>query len=241
MNEPMNDQSNASLPPTPGGMAGWFSVWMSALTKPNEQTFAQLAKSSEAKSTTAFIWVFIGSLVSFFLSSLVQGAAMGQLMQQYGLNAQSGGIGTRLITIICGAPITAVIAVIVFAIMVGIVQFLAKMFGGRGTFDQLAYVLAAISTPFSLISGVLGLLSAIPYIGLCFSIVTLLLGLYVLVLDVMAVKAVNEFGWGQAAGSLLLPFLLLCCCLSVGVIGILQALGPRIRDTFNQINNGLTP
>jgi len=241
MNEPVNDQPNDPMQPTPSGMAGWFSIWMSAVTKPNEQTFAQLANSSEAKLSTAFIWVFIGSLVSFFLNSLVQGAGLGQLMQQYGLDTQTAGFGRQLITAICGAPVAAVIAVIMFAIGVGIIQFLARMLGGRGTFEQLAYVFAAISTPFSLISGVLGLLSAIPYVGLCFSVVTLLLALYVIVLEVMAVKAVNQFGLGPAAGAVLLPFILICCCLSVGVIGIIQVLGPQISDTFNQINNGLIP
>jgi hypothetical protein len=115
------------------------------------------------------------------------------------------------------------------------------MFGGKGTFDQLAYVLAAISTPFTIISGILTLFSAIPFVGLCFSIVSIIAGLYVLVLEVMAVKGVNQFGWGQAAGSLLLPFIVLCCCLSVGVIGVLQVLGPRISEIFNQINNNLVP
>ena len=239
----MNHQMNAPTPAAPSGMASWFSVWMAAVTKPNEQTFVDMANSGNAKATTAYIWVFIGSLVSFFLASLVQGAAMRQMMQQYGASGQfgGGGIGVRLITAVCGAPIAAVISVIVFAIVVGIVQFLAKMFGGTGTFDQLAYALAAISTPFALISGVLSLLSAIPFIGLCFGIVSLIAGLYILVLEVIAVKGVNQFGWGQAAGSLLLPFIVLCCCLSVGVIGVLRILGPRISEVFNQINNSLTP
>jgi len=236
----MDEQSNAPMPAAPSGMAGWFSVWMAAVTKPNEQTFAYMANSGEAKATTAYIWVFIGSLVSFFLGSLVQGAATKQLMQQFG-NGQfsGGGIGSRFITAICGAPIAAVISVIVFAVVVAIVQFLAKMFGGKGTFDQLAYTLAAISTPFALISGVLTLLSAIPFVGLCFSVVSLVAGLYVLVLEVMAVKGVNQFGWGQALGSLLVPFIVLCCCLSVGVFGIMSALGPRVNEIFNQINNNL--
>jgi len=239
----MDEQSNAPMPTAPSGMAGWFSVWMTAVTKPNEQTFADMANSGNAKATTAYIWVFIGSLVSFFFASLVQGAAMRQLMQQSGMGNQfnSGGIGTKLITAICGAPIAAVISVVVFAVVVAIVQALAKMFGGKGTFDQLAYTLAAISTPFALITGVLTLLSAIPFVGLCFSIVSLVAGLYVLVLEVMAVKGVNQFGWGEAAGSLLVPFIVLCCCLSVGVIGIMRVLAPRISEIFNQINNSLAP
>jgi len=228
------------MPAAPSGMAGWFSVWMAAVTKPNEQTFVDMANSGNAKATTAYIWVFIGSLVSFFFASLVQGAAMRQMMQQYGMNGQAGGgIGTKLITAICGAPIAAVISVVVFAIVVAIVQFLAKMFGGKGTFDQMAYAFAAISTPFALISGVLTLLSAIPFVGLCFTVVSIVAGLYVLVLEVIAVKAVNQFGWGQALGSLLTPIIVLCCCLSVGVFGIMRALGPSISDTFNQINNNL--
>lgn len=242
MEDHMDEQPNVQMPDAPSGMAGWFSVWMTAVTKPNEQTFIDMANSGNAKATTAYIWVFIGSLVSFFLASLVQGAAVRQLMQQYGGSSSlGGGIGTRLITAVCGAPIIAVISVVVFAVVVAIVQFLAKMFGGKGTFDQLAYTLAAISTPFAFISGVLTLLSAIPFVGLCFSVVSLVAGIYVLVLEVIAVKGVNQFGWGQAAGSLLLPFVLLCCCLSVGVFGIMSMLGPKISETFNQINNGLIP
>lgn len=245
MEEPMNEQSNAPLSPMPGGSTPVYQVWMDALTKPNEQTYAMMAASPNAKSTTAFLWVFIGSLVSFFFASLVQGAMMRQLIQQYGGSDQfqfgAGGIGNRLITIVCGAPIAAVISVIFFAALVGIVQFLARMFGGKGTFDQLAYTFAAITTPFAFVSGVLTLLSAIPYVGLCFGIVSLIAGLYVIVLQVMAVKGVNQFGWGEAAGSLLLPFIVLCCCLSVGVIGIMRALGPAINDTFNSINQSLTP
>jgi len=238
----MDEQSNAPMSAEPAGIMGWVSVWMAAVTKPNEQTFVEMANSGNAKATTAYIWVFISSLVSFFFASLVQGAAMRQIMQQYDMAGQVGGsIGTTLITAICGAPIAAVISVVVFAVVVAIVQFLAKMFGGKGTFDQLAYALAAISTPFALISGVLTLLSAIPLVGLCFSVVSLVAGLYVLVLQVIAVKAVNQFGWGQAAGSLLLPFVVLCCCLSVGVFSIMGMLGPQISETFNQINNNLAP
>jgi hypothetical protein len=57
----------------------------------------------------------------------------------------------------------------------------------------------------------------------------------------MAVKGVNRFGWGQALGSYFLPFLVLFCCLSLGVIAALRALGPGISDIFNSIQQSLTP
>jgi hypothetical protein len=232
----MSEQMNAPMLP-PSGVSAWVSVWRDAVTRPSDQTFARLAQSPNAKSTTAFLWVFLGSLVNFFLASLVQGAAMRQMMQNsdFGLEGFPATVGGGLVSAICGAPIAALIQVILFAAVVGIVQLLAKMFGGRGTFDQLAYAIAAIVTPFYLVSGVLTLLSAIPYAVYCFGIVGFLLALYVLVLEVMAVKGVNQFGWGQAIGSLLVPVFVLACCLSLAVIGILQVLAPQITDIFNSI------
>src|SRR5215510_8663835 len=117
MEEPMNEQSNAPLSPMPSGSTPIYQVWLDALTKPNEQTYAMMAASPNAKSTTAFLWVFIGSLVNSFFASLVQGAIMRQFMQQYGGSDQFqfGGTGASgtLIRVICGAPIAAVISVVI--------------------------------------------------------------------------------------------------------------------------------
>jgi len=204
----MSEQMNAPMLPPPAGVSAWLSTWREAITKPSEQTFARIASSPQAKSTTALLWVFLGSLLNFFLASLVQGALVRQMLQNsdLGVNQFGGGLAGGLVTAICGAPIAAIISTVVFAIFVGVVQLVAKMFGGLGTFDQLAYAIAAIVTPFYLVSGFLALLGAIPYVGLCFGLLGLIAGLYVLALEVMAVKGVNQFGWGQAAASLLLPF-----------------------------------
>lgn len=230
----MNEQTNAPMLPPPSGVAEWFSVWRDAVTKPSEQTFARIAQSPNVKLTTALLWIFLGSLVNFLLVSLVQGQMTRQMMQNLGMEGvpdTSGG----LITAICGAPVAALISTVLTVLMIGVVQLIAKMFGGRGTFEQLAYAIAAILAPFSLISGILTLLTAIPYAGACFGIVGLVVGIYALVLEIMAVKGVNQFGWGQAIASLLLPVFVLVCCLTVGVVAILQALGPRISDMFQSL------
>ncbi len=229
----MSEQTNAPMLPPPSGVSEWISVWREAITKPSDQTFARIALSPNAKLTTAFLWIFLGSLVSAFLSSLVQGQVTRQMMQNFGIEGLPQTTGNTLLTAICGAPIGAVISVLMFALVTGIVQVLAKMFGGRGTFEQLAYAFAAIATPFSLISGVLALLSAIPWVGACFGVLGFLAGLYVLVLEVMAVKGVNQFGWGQALGSCAVPFLVLFCCFAVGLIALVRVLGPGVTDFFN--------
>jgi hypothetical protein len=231
LEEWMNEPSNAPMLPPPSGVSGWVSVWRDALTRPSEQTFARIAQSPNAKLTTAFLWIFLGSLVSSLLAIPAQSQLMEQMMRSMNLEGQ--GIPTAgggLMTAICGAPVGALISVVMFAIVVGIVQLLARMFGGRGTFDQLAYAIAAIVTPFYLVSGVLGLLSAIPAVGFCFGLLGLAAAIYVLVLEVMAVKGVNQFGWGQALASMLLPVIAIACCCSVAVAAMFQALGPEFWE-----------
>jgi hypothetical protein len=233
----MNEPTNAPMLPPPSGVSEWVSVWRDALTRPSDQTFSRIAQSPNAKLTTAFLWVFLGSLVGSLLALPAQGVWMRQMMQNSGLDGQGfpNAAGGGLMGVICGAPIGAVLSVVVFAIVVGVVQLLAKMFGGRGTFDQLAYAIAAIVAPFYLVSGVLGLLSAIPYAGFCFGILGFLAGLYVLVLEVMAVKGVNQFDWWKAVASMLLPVFAIACCIAVAVAGILSMLGPQVNDIFNSI------
>ncbi|NCQ35776.1 hypothetical protein GW813_12060, partial [bacterium] len=89
--------------------------------------------------------------------------------------------------------------------------WVAKLFKGTGSYSQLVYAAAAFTAPLMLISGAISALSLIltPYIVLCFSILSIGLGIYALVLWVVAVKGVNGFGWGEAVGSVFLPGLVI--------------------------------
>jgi hypothetical protein len=93
--------------------------------------------------------------------------------------------------------------------------------------------------PFTLVSSLLTPFSGIPVVGICTGLASILFGLYALVLEIMAVKGVNKFGWGEAIGSLFLPGIVLVCCLSIFTIAALRLLGPAIGDTFSSINNSL--
>lgn len=83
MNEPTN---TPMIPPAPEP-SRWGPVWIRALTQPREQTYAALATSPSAKASTGYLWYFVGSLVQILLASLVQGALMGQMLQQFGADA----------------------------------------------------------------------------------------------------------------------------------------------------------
>ncbi len=234
----MNDFDNTPIMPsssgTPGPM-GWIQTWIKAITQPNERSFVEIINSPEATQKTAFIWVFIAGTVAGLTQavvntiSLATGAAsplssipgLEQYFPSGGGNTDITTLATTLFTGICSAPIAGLVSILFFALGIAIIQWIAKLFGGTGSFEKLAYAFAAISTPMALISVVLSFIAVIPYVGFCGSILSFGLAIYSFYLQVTATKAVNNFGWGQAAGSVLIPlavvFLFLCCCAVIGI------------------------
>jgi len=244
----MNEQSNAPMSSESAqsaGFAGWFSTWMTAVTKPNEQTFATLAEHSDAMSVNrAFIWIFLAGAISALINGVFRAILewAGFSPQSPGLADMLGGaergIAFTLGVTICISPIAAAFSVLGFAIGVGIIQWVAGMFKGTGTYSKLAYTMAAVSVPITLLSSILTPFSSMQYVNICTGLISLIVGIYALVLEVMAVKGVNKFGWGQAAGSVFLPGLVLACC-AVVVIGGMASLGSRVNDSFNSISTSV--
>jgi hypothetical protein len=249
----MSEQLNAPMPAPPApGAAGWLPVWIKAVTQPKEQTFVDITESPDATQKTAFLWVFIAGTISAIVGGLLRALVSAIGFQQQlaipGLEeyqnlggVDAGTIGTSLVFTICGSPLAGLLSVLFFAIGVAIVQWIAKLFGGTGTFEKLAYAMAAITVPFTLVSMVLAPFSSIPILGICTGLLSLGLGVYALVLQITAVKGVNHFGWGPAVGAVLLPgfvLFLICACV---IAASLMALGPVIGDVFQQINQSLGP
>jgi len=247
----MNNPMNVPVSPEPyrsAGISGWFSTWMTAVTKRSEQTYAAMAEHPDAAtSTRAFTWIFLAGTVSALISGIFQAIltlagfapAMPELNDLFG--SAQGGIAFSLGFSICFSPIAGALAVLFFAIGVGLVQWIATRFGGVGTFSRLAYPMAAISVPFTLVSSVLTPFSSIPYLGICAGLLSLFLAIYAIVLQITAVKGVNRFGWGQAIGSFFLPTVILLCCalLPIGVIAAMRLMGPQIGNTFSSISSSL--
>jgi hypothetical protein len=237
--------SNSPVMQPASGAAGWLPTWIKAVTKPNEQTFIEITSSPEASSKTAFIWVFIAGTLSGLITGLIQMALLAAGVQSQGFgqfsSAAGRGIGASLGIAICGAPVYGLLSVIGLAIGVAIMQWIAKLFGGTGSFEKLAYGLAAITVPVTLVTMFLTPLSAVPYLGICTGLLSAGIGLYALFLQITAVKAVNGFGWGPAIGTVLLPIVviaLVCGC----IVGVGMAiLGPKIAEIFRQIQQGITP
>lgn len=221
----------------------FVTIWLNALTKPRESTYAAIAGSPKAKAMTGYLWVFASSIIASLVALIVQGATIRSRLAESGVgsNQLGGGLGSVAVTLLCGTPIVAILGTVLFAVGTALVQWIAKMFGGKGTNDQLAYTLASISAPYALASSILVLLSAIPYVGICFNAVLAVAGVYAFVLQVLAVKAVNQFGLGPAIGSLVIPGLaiLLVCCCAVAIVASLT--GAALGNVFSTINQSLMP
>jgi len=238
--------SNTPLMDSPPGPAGWLPVWIKAVSQPNEQTFIAITEQPDATSRTAFIWVFIAGTISGIVQSILRTIILAtggvpqmpipglEQFSQQPVGGDASSIGISLVTGLCLSPVAGLISILFFAIFTAITQWVAKLFGGSGTFEKLAYGLAAVTVPFTLVSSVLTLVSAIPYVNICTGILSFGLGIYALVLEIMAVKAVNRFGWGAATGSILLPAFAIaffCACLIVAGAALLA---PVIGNVFGQ-------
>jgi len=234
----MSEFPNEPVVPESDQPMSMMDTWMAAITKPNEDTFARIVAQPGASSSKAFLWVFVASLITSFASAIAQTVGFAGRMESIRLpvgGASPFGFGT----IICGAPIGAVFAVLFFAISVALIQWVAKLFGGTGTFDKLAYAFSAVYMPYSVIAAVLTLLGIIPFVGILTGLIGLALFIYTIVLGVLAVKAVNGLDTGKAVGAVILPglaiFLIICCCAIIAGV----AMGTVFNEVFNSINQSL--
>ena len=233
--------SNTPIMESKPGPAGWLAIWIKAVTQPNEQTFVELTEHPDVSSRTAYIWVFIAGTISGIIQAIATTIRLAsgvsspfqQIpgMEQYFPQSAGGGVGISLVGGLCASPLIGLLTVLLFALFVAVIQWIAKLFGGTGTYEKMLYAFAAITVPITIVSSLFILLSVIPFVGICTGLISFGLSIYVLVLQVMAVKAVNRFGWGQAAGSVFIPgcvIFILCACV---VFGGVMFLVPLIRDT----------
>jgi hypothetical protein len=244
----MSEYSNEPMVPGRGPEMSLIDTWIDAFTKPSEGTFARIAAQPGASVSKAFLWVFVASLLTTLVSLVAQSVGMGGQMESLRQllppeiasqlpvgAAPSMGIGA----IVCGVPLGALFAVLGFAIATGLIQWVAKLFGGTGTYDKLAYTFSAITVPYSIAAAVLALLGMIPLVGILTGLISFALWIYLIILEVLAVKAVNRLDTGKSVGAVLLPvvtiILLVCCC----VVGVLALMGPVIGNVFDSINQSL--
>jgi len=231
---------------TPAQPLPFLQAMAKAITGPNTVNFRALAQNPKATAGQGFLWIAIGSAISSLISGVLfaifpnnplQSGPLIDLFNQYsGIEIPrtynvAPSIFSVLTTLICGIPLGVVVAVIVTAILAGLIHLMASLLGGHGDYGKLVYMLALVQVPFGLIGSIL---TPIPYLG-CLSF---LIGLYALVLEVLAIEGVYLFGVAKAALTLLIPVIVICLVLTCLLVGIISIFGIAIRDAFQNMPQG---
>jgi len=120
---------------------------------------------------------------------LVLGPSANPLLSSLGAGAPT--LPGTVNGLLFGVPIQTVVIVVAVTVLMGVTQLLARVLGGRGSFPQLFYAFAAFFTPLTLFSS---LVSSLPLVGLF----VIVIGLYGLALNVVAIKTVHQLSTGRA-------------------------------------------
>lgn len=198
----------------------WPNIWGTALTQPNETAYAALAQ--HAKASTAYLWLFGSQIVSFALLVLIGSLTSSNVMEN---------LGAGLVPLICIAPFAGLFTALMAIIGVALVNWIARLLGGSGSFEPQIYLSSAWSAPLAVVNGVLTL---IPFIG---PLVGSALSFYALYLNILTVKVVHRLSWGKSVAAVLLPAIGLVLVLCVCIIGILMLLGPVTGEVFSEIQS----
>lgn len=209
----------SEIPPTPPSynpppastfdLNEWLTIWRKALTQPSAATFEELERHPLVTMQNALIWDAIAGFIGGLLGGLIAAAT------------QDAGVGSILIGAVGGA-LFGVLGLLIYAL---IVNAISKAQGGTGTFEIQVALLGTFIPPLLLISA---LLSQVPILG---GIIGFALALYQMYLYIVATQAAQNITMGKAAIAVLLPGLLVLCCIVVFAFGLATLIIPWATTT----------
>lgn len=211
-------------PPVTQEPLAWYDVWVEVLTRPSRESFRRILADPTAGPARAFAWVAAVGLIV----GLVQVGLAGYLGISPLSELANGGLATGAICFGIAAPLGPVIGL---ALSAAILHGIARLLKGRGSFRDMAYCLGAVQAPVSAIAALTWLASLAasgggeslasgefqPVLTLCLAPFSLAILVYAIVLEALAVSAVEKFGAGKAVLVLLIPVIigiLLGACLA---------------------------
>lgn len=217
----------------PDRSVGWSQVWIQAYTRPSVETYQRLLADPNASPKRAYLWsvasVFVGYGI-FILITLIFPSEF-----RFGEFVDSRPwefFGSATILMACCLPLVIVMGLIRLMISAALTQLVARLLGGDGSYSQLVYLFGAIDAPMSLLSHTL---SAIPF-AIC---LTFLPDIYAIVLRIIAVKTVNNFGYVKATFAYLAFPLLVTIMVICLIVVFVVVMAPEIDALFNDIINSV--
>ena len=213
------------------------NTWVKAATSPNEEAYQQIANDPGASFGKSALWIFLAGMVGSFISGLVSyirytvfGVSDMNLFGEYGEYFRDFTAFQPSVTgVITGTLLGGIASIIAALITVGFIYIVSRVLGGTGSYENLFNTMAAYQVPIGVVTAVV---SAIPVLN-CLSI---FIGIYGIVLGVIANKVVMGYDMGKAViATVVIPIVvvgILCICVFVIV-------GPAIYAVFQNIADGL--
>jgi len=227
----MTDPIDPSPPSAvPAQSLSTLQVWITAITKPSVIAYRNLMSPSAHKSNPylPYLWVVIAAMITYGITSCVTSSQITSQARDGGDLASVGGA-------ILSGQLAVIFAIPSLILTAGVAQEMAQNWGGKGSYRQLVYLVAAFSAPLTIIAGVVGV---IPWLG---PILRAGILLYGFILTLIAVKAVNDFGWVEAFISSLAGNVINILLIGCATIVVLIILGPAVGNSFIDIISTFEP
>ena len=205
----------------------WYEIWWDVWRHPGTDVFRRLLQEPGADYNRGFKWVALMAVIFAVLNSLISG-----IFPQRIASAASSGMITSLV---CGVIVAPIVAVIAITIMAGIYHWIAKLFGGNGEWGQLVFCFSVVLAPSYLLTalfrplyrtdlgslfsqGTSALAQQMSSLFFCLVLPSLALSIYSVVLNICAIKAVENIDTGRSILTYFIPVIvaiLLAACVSV--------------------------
>ena len=164
------------------GAMTWWEIWWLVIVAPSRRTFEHILADPGAGIRRALVW----------LSSIALGMGIVLILRNEDWNAAlSTNLTVALAMAVLSLFLIAGLLIVYHVVLAGVMQFLARLFHGTGSFRTLFYVVSAVAAPFLVVEGAIYVFKDVSP-GL-YPIVTFGLGVYQWVLTGQAFNVVNGF------------------------------------------------
>lgn len=227
---------DGSIPSQPVAEMTWWDIWKIALFQPSVANYELLAKQAKYKKNS-FLFILLIAVVAagvYFISMSFSSAISNSILSQY--NHLEGIDPTAILTasMMCALPMLMVVTVISFYLSTGFNFLLARLLKGNGSWEETVFLFIVIFFPLNLAGLFIQVIPIVQYLGF-------LLTLYTLVLNTIAIKAVNGFSWIKAIlVTVIIPLVIfgsLCACITFAVI---VPMYPQIMEAIQQAGSSYT-
>ena len=173
-------------------------------------TFRRMLEERTSVITAAIV-VLIACVCSGVGSILTQSVFISLLAEFSGFEPAGLGLEEMMFSPTASMTLSVVGGFISWVVIAGILHLVAKVLGGKGAFTEMLVLMGFATLPniFQAPIGLIAILSG----GLAGAFIALslgsVLGIWVLILDVLAIREAHKFSTGRAIATLVLPFVVL--------------------------------